>query len=94
MHKETNDKAYNYSYLSYQPSRFLFDSQAKILPSHQKIAKSIFFVLTCDALCPYILNAQTALIFKQKYSKSSKFDTFLKQKFICRLVGMLKITSH
>ena len=27
-------------------------------------------------------------IFKQKYSKSSKFDTFLKQRFICRLVGM------
>ena len=30
----------------------------------------------------------THSIFKQKYSKSSKFDTFLKQRFICRLVGI------
>ena len=31
----------------------------------------------------------TCSIFKQKYSTSSKFDTFLKQRFICRLVSML-----
>ena len=54
--------------------------------SHQKIPKSLFFVLTCDASCLYILNGHS--IFKQKYSKSSKIDTFLKRRFICRLVGM------
>ena len=75
---------------TYQPSSFLLDNQAKILPIPPKIAKSLLFVLTvytCDALCLYILNGHS--FFKQKYSKSSKFDTFLKQlRFICRLVGM------
>jgi hypothetical protein len=28
--------------------------------SHQKIAKSLFFVLTCDASCLYILNGHAA----------------------------------
>ena len=38
--------------------------------SHQKIAKSLFFVLTCDASCPYILNGHTA--FSSKFISQAK----------------------
>ena len=36
----------------------------------------------------------THSIFKQKYSKSSNFDTFLKQRFICRFVGTMLYSTH
>ena len=54
--------------------------------SHQKIAKSLFFVLTCDASCPYILNGHTA--FSSKNTPNQANWTLFKQSFICRLVGM------
>ena len=54
--------------------------------SNQKIAKSLFFVLTCDAPSLYnILNGHPAFSSKNT-PKSGILDTFLKQMFICRLV--------
>jgi hypothetical protein len=50
--------------------------------SHQKIAKSLFLVLTCIAPCLYILNGHTA--FSRKNTPNQA------QRFICRLVGMEK----
>ena len=66
----------------YQPSRFLLDNQAKILPILPENCQIPLFVLTCDAPCLYILNGHTAF-FQAKYSK---IDTFLKQRFIRRCV--------
>ena len=39
---------------------FCLINKQKYCLSHQKITKSLFFVLTCDASCPYILNGHAA----------------------------------
>ena len=64
---------------TYQPSSFLLD---------KKIAKSLFFLLTCDASCPCILNVHIAFSSKNTPNQANSTHYF-KQSFICRLVDML-----
>ena len=79
---------------TYQPSRFLLDNQTEILPiPPKKIGKSLFFVLTCDASMP-IYFEWTQSIFKQKYSKSSKFDTSQAKVHLQVGIGMRHLTSR
>ena len=75
---------------TYQPSRFLLDK--KILPIPPENLQIPIFCSNLWCIMP-IHFEWTHSIFKQKYSKSSKFDTFLKQRFICRLVGMISNKS-
>ena len=63
----------------------------KYFLSHQKIAKSLFFVLTY-ASCPYILNGHAA--FSSKNTPNQAKLTHLKQRIICMLVGMLLCWSR
>ena len=72
---------------TYQPFSFLVDNQAKILPIPPENRQIPLFCANLWCIMP-IHFEWTRSIFKQKHSKSSNFDTFLKQRFICRLVGM------
>ena len=68
------------------PAFCLIIKQKQHCLSHQKNAKSLFCAYR---LCTMPIHFEwTPHFHKQKKPKSSKFDTFLKQRFICRLVGI------
>ena len=67
----TSGRSYNSECIPTNYPAICLIIKQKYCLSHQNITKSLFFVLTCDALCPYIVNGHAAFSSKNTLNQTN-----------------------